>query len=327
MTQSTHLAGACMPRRRTFPALHAVLAAACVAGAGHAAAAPGAACGQAPSGEIVAERIAAVTPSRSEPGLYEGPVWIGDALYFSDFSFAAGFPSRVRKLAADGSVTTALEDAGSNGLAVDAKGMLLAATHKTKGLSRYDLASGKRVDVASRYQGQVFNSPNDMTVAADGTIYFTDPDYQKAAAPGGQPVTGIYRVAPNGKVTLVDGSRRNPNGIALSLDGATLYAVAGDGAIRAYDVKGKMPQTGRDVVKGIENGDGMTLDCHGNLYATEHGAKRLRVFSPQGRELATIRVDANVTNVAFGGKDGRTLYITGAGAVWQARLDVSGLPY
>ena len=126
---------------------------------------------------------------------------------------------------------------------------------------------------------------------------------------------------------LAPGVLRNPNGIALSLDGSQLYVVAGDGAIRSYDVKGKMPQAGRELVKGIENGDGMTLDCHGNLYQTEHGAKRVRVFSPQGRELATIRVDANVTNVAFGGKDGKTLYITGAGAVWQTRLDVSGLPY
>jgi gluconolactonase len=71
----------------------------------------------------------------------------------------------------------------------------------------------------------------------------------------------------------------------------------------------------------------MTLDCHGNLYVTEHGAKRVRVFSPQGKELATIRVDANVTNVAFGGADGKTLYITGAGAVWQVPLDVRGRPY
>lgn len=286
-----------------------------------------ASCGKAPSGELSAQRIAAVTPSRSEPGLYEGPVWIKDALYFSDFSFSQGFPSRVRKLTLDGKVTTAIEDAGSNGLAVDRDGTLVAATHKTKSLSHYDLGSGKRSDVAGRYQGNVFNSPNDIAIAQDGTIYFTDPDFQQAAAPGGQPVTGIYRVGVDGKVTLVDGSRRNPNGIALSLDGTQLYVVAGDGEIRSYDVKGKMPQTGRGLVKGIETGDGMTLDCHGNLYATEHGAKRVRVFSPQGRELATIRVDANVTNVAFGGKDGKTLYITGAGAVWQTRLDVSGLPY
>jgi gluconolactonase len=293
-----------------------------------ASAAPATSCsGKAPSGELKAERIAAITLSRGEPGLYEGAVWTNGALYFSDFSFSEGFPSRVRKYTPGGDVTTAIEDAGSNGLAVDAAGKLVAATHKYKALSRYDLSDGKRTGVALQFQGQVFNSPNDIAIAADGTIYFTDPDYQKAAAPGGQPVTGIYRVGTDGAVTLVDGSRKNPNGIALSLDGKTLYVNASDGAVRAYPIRNGVPQAGRDLIKGIENGDGMTLDCHGNLYVTEHAPKRVRVFSPQGRELATIRVDANVTNVAFGGADGKTLYITGAGAVWQLPLEVSGLPY
>jgi len=283
--------------------------------------------GKAPSGELTAQRVAAVTPSRSEAGLYEGPVWIKDALYFSDFSFAAGFPSRIRKLAADGSVSTVLDDSGSNGLAVDAKGVLVAASHKDKALMRYPLDGGARTPIAQRYSGQVFNSPNDIAIAADGTTYFTDPDYQKAAAPGGQPVTGVYRVATDGKVTLVDGSRRNPNGIALSPAGDVLYVTALDGLLKAYPLVHGVPGPGRDLVKGLDGPDGMTVDCHGNLYATEHAAKRVRVFSPQGRELATIRVDANVTNAAFGGADGKTLYITGAGALWQLRLDVSGAPY
>lgn len=283
--------------------------------------------GTPPSGMLRAERIAAVTPSHSGPSLYEGPVWIGDALYFSDFDTRAPFASRIRRLGLDGKVGTALEDAGSNGLALDAQGRLVAATHKYKGLSRYDLASGMRSAVAERFKGNVFNTSNDLAIAADGTIYFTDPDYQQAAAPGGQPVTGIYRVAPDGSVTLVDGSRHNPNGIALSPDGSILYANASDGAVRAYPIRDGVPGTGSDLIKGIDGGDGMTLDCHGNLYVTEHGAQRVRVFTPRGRELATIRVDANVTNVAFGGADGRTLYITGAGALWQLRLDVTGLPY
>lgn len=311
---------------RFAPLVRALLAAG-VAAALPAGALAASCSGKPPSGELKAERIDAIKPSRSEPGLYEGPVWIRDALYFSDFSFSQGFPSRVRKFSPDGTVSTALEDAGSNGLAVDAKGALVAATHKYKAMSRYDIASGRRADIATGYGGQVFNSPNDIAIAADGTIYFTDPDYQKAAAPGGQPVTGIYRIATDGTVTLVDGSRKNPNGIALSLNGDTLYVNASDGAVRAYPIKDGVPQAGQDLIKGIENGDGMTLDCHGNLYVTEHAPKRVRVFTPQGRQLATIRTDANVTNVAFGGADGKTLYITGAGAVWQVRLDVTGLPY
>jgi gluconolactonase len=285
--------------------------------------------GKPPSGELTAQRIAAATPTHAGSSLYEGPVWIGDSLYFSDFRHEGAFPSRIRRLAPDGTVSTFIEDSGSNGLAVDAHGDLVAATHKYKALSRYLVGSGKheRATIAGSYRNQVFDSPNDIAIASDGTIYFTDPDYQKAAAPGGQPVTGIYRVAPDGSVTLVDGSRHNPNGIALSPGGETLYANAGDGAILAYPIVNGVPGQGKTLVSGLDGPDGMTVDCHGNLYQTEHGAKRVRVFSPQGKELAVIRVDARVTNAAFGGRDGRTLYITGAGALWQLRLDVSGMPY
>ncbi|GGY86679.1 SMP-30/gluconolactonase/LRE family protein [Pseudoduganella plicata] len=286
-----------------------------------------AACGTPPSGELTAQRVASVQPSREGPGLYEGPVWIGGALYFSDFGFGAGFPSRIRKLAADGSVTTVVEDSGSNGLAVDARGDLVVATHKDKALSRHALADGRRATIAGRFGDDVFNSPNDVAIAADGTVYFTDPDYQKAAAPGGQPVTGIYRVGTDGKVTLVDGSRRNPNGIALSPGGDLLYVNASDGKLLAYPIRAGVPGPGRVLADGLDGADGMTVDCLGNLYVTEHGARRLRVFSPQGRQLATIRVDANVTNAAFGGTDGRTLFITGAGAVWRMALEVTGSPY
>lgn len=282
--------------------------------------------GTPPAGELSAQRVASVLPSRSEPGLYEGPVWIKDALYFSDFAFSAGFPSRIRKLSADGSVSTVLEDSGSNGLAVDANGDIVAGTHKYKALSRYSLGSGKRVSLAGHYKGRVFNSPNDIAIGKDGVIYFTDPDYQKAAAPGGQKVTGVYRVAADGKVTLVDGTLRNPNGIAVSPAGDILYVNAGN-LLRSYPIVNGRPGRGHDLVTGLEVADGMALDCHGNLYVTEHSAKRARVFTPAGKELATIRTDANITNAAFGGADGKTLYLTGAGALWSIQLDVSGTPY
>lgn len=305
-----------------------ILIAACLALAGNAAlAAPY--CGKAPSGELSAERVAAAAPSFAEAGLYEGPVWIKGALYYSDFVHNGVFPSRIRKLAPDGTVSTFVDDGGSNGLAVDAHGDIVAATHKYKALSRYSSADGRRSTIADSYQGQPFNSPNDIAIAGDGTIYFTDPDYQKAAAPGGQPVTGIYRVGTDGKVTLVDGTRKNPNGIALSLDGAWLYANAADGIVRAYPVRDGIARTAgaRDLVTGLDIPDGMALDCHGNLYVTEHTARRVRVFTPEGKPLATIHVDANVTNAAFGGADGRTLYLSGARTLWQLRLDVTGTPY
>jgi len=286
------------------------------------------ACGIAPAGDLVAERILGANSTRAEPSLYEGAVWIKDALYFSDFVTTGIFPSRIQKLDANGVMTTLIEDSGSNGLAVDAQGNIVAATHKYKSLSRYTL-SGERSTIAEQFAGNVFNSPNDIAIAKDGTIYFTDPAYQRAAAPGGQDKTRVYRVATDGTVTVVDDTINNPNGVALSLDETTLYVAGGDdqGVLRAYPIVDGIPQAGKDLLTGVTIPDGMTLDCHGNIYMTEHIAKRVRVLTPEGQQIATIKVDANITNAAFGGEDGKTLFLTGAGAVWKLKLDVTGKPY
>jgi len=99
------------------------------------------------------------------------------------------------------------------------------------------------------------------------------------------------------------------------------------GVLRAYAIVDGKPGKGRDLVNGLGIPDGMAIDCHGDIYVTEHTDQRIRVFTPQGKQIATIKVDANVTNAAFGGADGKTLFITGAGSVWKIALDVSGLPY
>lgn len=287
-----------------------------------------AACGLAPSGDLVAERIPGANTTRTEPNLYEGPVWIKDALYFSDFVTTGVFPSRIQKLDANGVMTTLIDDSGSNGLAVDAQGNIVAATHKYKSLSRYTLA-GERTTVVDKFEGNVFNSPNDIAIAKDGTIYFTDPAFQRDAAPGGQDKTRVYRVATDGKITVVDDTMNNPNGVSLSLDEKTLYVEGGGdhGVLRAYPIVDGIPQTGKNLVADVEAPDGMTLDCHGNIYLTEHLAHRVRVVTPEGKQIATINVDANLTNAAFGGADGKTLFLTGAGAVWKMKLDVTGSPY
>jgi gluconolactonase len=284
------------------------------------------ACGLAPTGDLSAQRITGANTKRTEPSLYEGPAWIKDALYFSDFVHSGTFPSRIQKLDSKGVMTTVIEDSGSNGLAVDAQGNIVAATHKYKSLSRYTL-SGERTALVGEYNGNAFNSPNDLTITKDGTIYFTDPDYQRAAAPGGQEKTGVYRVAVDGTVTVVDDTLKNPNGIALSLDEKILYVSSGEGIVRAYPIENGVPQTGNDLITGLAGPDGMTLDCHGNIYATEHNAQQVRVFTPTGDSIAAISVDDKITNAAFGGPQGKTLFLTGAGAVWKINLDVTGLPY
>lgn len=291
---------------------------------------PVAACeGTAPAGDLTPVRIDAANTTRTEPGLFEGPVWINDSLYFSDFVFTNGFSSRIQKLDANGVVTTAIDDSGSNGLAVDNNGLLVAGTHKYKGLSRFNPTTGERSSIVEQYNGNVFNSPNDIAIAKDGTIYFTDPDFQREAAPGGQEKTGVYRVATDGTVTLVDDTIRNPNGIALSPAEDVLYVNGGgeQGLLRAYPVVNGVPQAGKDLVTTLVIPDGMAVDCLGNIYVTEHLARTLRVYTPAGEQIAQATTDANLTNAAFGGVEGKTLFLTGAGSLWKIDLAITGSAY
>lgn len=284
--------------------------------------------GKAPSGQLVAERIPGSASQRDEPGLYEGPVWIAGALYFSDFTFSEGFPSRIQRLTPDGKMETVIEDSGSNGLAVDAEGYIMAATHDLKAISRYHPQSGEREIIWNEYAGEPFNSPNDLTLTRNGHMYFTDPDFQRTAAPGGQPETRVYHLGVEG-IEVVESGIVNPNGVALSPDQQTLYVAGGEeeGVLRAYELNAQgMPSGHRDLAS-LSIPDGMAIDCLGNIYTTEHAAQRARVFSPQGEQLAEIRVDANITNAAFGGPERKTLYLTGQGTVWRLELDVAGYPY
>ena len=222
---------------------------------------------------------------------------------------------------------TAIDPGGSNGLALGRDGALVAATHDRKELSRYDLVDGSRMRIVGEYEGLPFNSPNDLVVSADGTIWFTDPDFQRGDAQG-QEKTRVYRVGTDGTVSVVDDTIANPNGIALSPAGDVLYVAGGgeEGVLRAYPLVDGQAQAGRDLTSTTVP-DGLAVDCLGNIYLTEHTRRRVRVVSPEGQDVALITVDANITNATFGGPQRRTLYLTGAGSVWSLDLDVTGLPY
>ncbi|MEY4588307.1 MAG: hypothetical protein RL497_383 [Pseudomonadota bacterium] len=219
---------------------------------------------------------------------------------------------------------TFIDNSGSNGLAVDNNGNILAATHDKKAISRYNISTKAREIIIGQYANNPFNSPNDVTISSKGIIYFTDPDYQKSAAAGGQPKTRAYQY--DGQtVKVIDESIGNPNGISLSPDESMLY-ISGGGLLRAYPISGNTVGSGINLAS-VTSPDGMAVDCLGNLYVAEHDQKRLRVFSPTGTNIATIKVDANVTNAAFGGADHKTLYITGAGVLWKIDLPVAGKPF
>jgi len=205
-------------------------------------------------------------------------------------------------------------------------------------VSTYDLATGERATIAANYQGNVFNSPNDVTVAENGTVYFTDPNFQRANRPDQMSgKTGVFRIT-NGVVALIDDTIRQPNGIELSPDGKTLY-VGGNasGKIYKYPVNADASTGPRSDFASLGGTDGGTVDCAGNVYQVTFGDGKVHVFSPAGQPLGTISAGRTATNVAFGGPDRTTLYITsgtpssggntGNFGLYRIRLNVPGWPY
>lgn len=270
----------------------------------------------------------------------EGPVWVADRGYLlmSDMRAPAG-PQRVqpssivRYTPGAAAVETAIADAGSNGLALSPDGQsIVAATHDRRSVSRYRLADSSREVVAADFLGAAFNSPNDVTVGSGGVIYFTDPDFQRGArADAMRGRTSVFRVA-GGTVSLVDDGLREPNGIALSPDGRTLYVGAyGDNKIYRYPVRADGSTGPRTLFASVAGPDGATIDCAGNVYWASGGDGLVHVFNPAGARLGTIASGAGTTNVAFGGADRRTLFITsgrtGDSGLYGVRLGVPGYPY
>ncbi|WP_189225054.1 SMP-30/gluconolactonase/LRE family protein [Saccharothrix coeruleofusca] len=270
----------------------------------------------------------------------EGPAWDRrtGTLLLSDMQKPAGpqgvQPSAVLRYTPPDTFETLIAQSGSNGLAVTDDGArLLAATHDNRTVSSYSLTDRTRTTVAADHLGRAFNSPNDLTIGPDGTTYFTDPSFQRgnrADEQGGR--TGVFRVR-DGAVDLVDDTLRQPNGIVLSPDGTTLYVGAfGSNAIVKYTVSPDGTPGNRTAFASIRTPDGATTDCAGNVYWASHDEGLIHVFAPSGERLGTISAGRNTTNAAFGGPDGRTLYITssvpgGGFGLYQTRLNVPGNPH
>ncbi len=138
----------------------------------------------------------------------EGPVWIGDALYVSELATTPIPPSRIFKITADGTVTVAIPDSGSNGMAVDSKGNLVTANHKVGGIVSFAPPSWTPTTLVGTYMGKRFISPNDLAIRSDGNIYFSDANYQGQQGASSQTQTRLYRLAPG--ATEVDRHRRQP---------------------------------------------------------------------------------------------------------------------
>jgi gluconolactonase len=262
----------------------------------------------------------------------EGPVWSeqSGAFFFSEMDFNSvgpkGPPSKIHQLVLPKAFQVFIQDAGSNGLAIDGKG-LVACTHDTQTLSRYDLGTRERSVFVSDFQSKHFNSPNDVALHSGGHVYFTDPDWQLAGRHSDTGVTGVYWRNPSGEVRLVDADLKEPNGITLSPDETRLYVGAADGGVSVYPLLADGSLGPRQHFADVQEPDGMAIDCAGHLFVASHGPGKVIVLSPEGKTLATLDVAPRATNAAFGGPDRRTLLITAGTGVYSIRSAVPGFPY
>jgi gluconolactonase len=254
----------------------------------------------------------------------EGPVWRPDGtLLFTDLAADTIYrltpPATVAVFRAPALV--------ANGLANDIDGTLLAAEHGARRVSR-TTDGGAVIPVADAYLGAAFNSPNDLIVRSDGTIYFTDPRYGNPP-PSAVGFAGLFRVTPAGAVVpewqgnyFTDG----PNGVALSPDERTLYLANTDaGTIVAYDVAPDGGLTGARVfASGLPTPDGLCVDSVGTVYVATWG-NAVYLFAPDGNRWGALSVGGPATNCAFGGPDRRTLYVTTHQALYRVATAIPGL--
>ena len=272
----------------------------------------------------------------------EGPLWHPDGyLLFSDM------PGDVRRRWDEESGVTEVANPSNkgNGMTWDLDGRLLVCEHVTSSLVRMnpDGTGSGREALATHYDGRELNSPNDVIVKSDGSIYFTDPTYGRMPGFGLEreqelDFQGVYRLpAGGGELELVVDDFAQPNGLCLTADESLLYINDTDRAhIRVFEVGSDGSLSGGDVLAdGIGTGelesgelvDGMKLDEPGNIWVT--GPKGVWVFSPEGEHLGVLEVPENVGNLNWGGPDWSWLFIPASTSMYRVQTKVSGnrLPY
>jgi len=267
----------------------------------------------------------------------EGPVYVpaGRYLLFSDIPN----DRLMRWDETTGSVDVFQQGCGyQNGHTLDAQGRVISCEHGGRRVVRGE-PDGSTTVLAAHFRGQRFNSPNDVIVAADGGIWFTDPtygidsDYEGHASPSDIGASHLYRIDPaHGGVEAVGTDFVQPNGLAFSPDGRLLYVVdsgfshgsAGPRHIRAFEmVEGRHLGPSR-VLATCDIGifDGLRVDALGNLWVG--AGDGVRCLSPEGVLLGCIRLPETASNVAFGGAKGNRLFICATQTLYSVYLKVSG---
>ncbi|MGH3037504.1 MAG: SMP-30/gluconolactonase/LRE family protein [Gaiellaceae bacterium] len=269
----------------------------------------------------------------AETDAHEGPVYVADedALYFT--TVRRERVAITRLALADGTVTVVRADANmANGMALDRDGSLVVCEQGTltapARISRVDPRTGDVDTVVDSWNGLLLNSPNDVVVARDGTIWFTDPSYGYLQGFRPEPQTGdhVYRYDPvSGELTAVLDSLDKPNGLAFSPHERVLY-VGDNGAphhLLAYDVEDGARLAGGRVLADFtpEQPDGIKVDERRRIYASAAGG--VRILDERGGQVGEIELPGAV-NFTFGGPGRNVLFITTDTAVWAAELDTKG---
>ena len=264
----------------------------------------------------------------------EGPIWMSDgSLHFSDM------PGDKRRRWHPSEGVTVLRDPSNkcNGMTLDNDGNLIVCEHVTSSVVR-EKPDGTREAIATHWGDKQLNSPNDVIVASDGSIIFTDPTYGRMPGFGLEreqdlDFQGVYRLpADGGDLQLLVDDFAQPNGLCFTPDESQLYINDTDHAhIRVFDVGSDHTlSNGRVFADGIGTGDlasgelvdGMKLDERGNVYVT--GPEGVLVFSPDGEHLGTIKIPEPVGNLNWGDDDWKSLYIPASTSVYRVRMNVAG---
>jgi gluconolactonase len=285
-------------------------------------------------------RIATAAVERIAMGMRwaEGPVWIGDGRYllWSDIP-----NNRIMKWDEEtGRVSIFRKPSGySNGNTRDRQGRLVTCEHEGRRVTRTEY-DGSITVVIDRFEGKPLNSPNDVVVKSDGSIWFTDPPFGISGTYEGfranpELPQNVYRIDPSGRATVVIGDLRGPNGLCFSPDESKLYVVESRATpnrlIHVYDLEGgtKLSNKRLFVDCGPGTADGIKCDTDGNLWCGWGMSEELDgvvVFSPEGKMIGRIRLPERCANLCFGGAKRDRLFMASSQSVYTLYVHAQGVP-